>query len=193
MTLSSRTQRLRLICVIISIGAMSLFSGCGVAPMSSVERTSVAQAISQRGEGLVKARLLPNQTPMREVELVRYLLRAHKRSARYLSFFITAGDLTSQSVRRIGGGQVGDLIIFRYLPRAIPLAVISEVLSPTRYRAIGILRGEVRYIEIDLASPDKRRRHGEVINTVLRPIHPDDAPPYLYLAGELFSEFRRIF
>lgn len=168
-------------------------TGCGVRPLNLREREVVERAISQRSVELVKAKRLPDQTPMREVELARSLLKAHPSLARHLTFFITAGDLTSQSVRRLGRGRVGDLVVFQRLPRALPLAIVTESLSPTRYRAIGILRGEIRLLEIDLSSPDKRRRDGAVINTVIRTVQPDDAPPYLYLAGELFSEFRSLF
>ena len=161
--------------------------------MTPSERTLAEVKISERSKALVDAGALPDRAPLREVELVRAILKAHPLTTRYLPFFITRDDLTSQSVRRLNQGKVGDLIIFRELPRALPLAVVTHVLSPTRYRAVGILRGALRYIEIDLSSPDKRRRAGMIINTVVRSIRPDDTPPYLYLAGELFSEFRSLF
>ena len=88
---------------------------------------------------------------------------------------------------------MGDLVVFRAVPRGLSFAVVTHVFTPTRYRAIGILRGGVRAIEIDLSNPDKRRRDKEIINSVIRPIQEKDTPPYLYLAGELFSEFRRVF
>ena len=67
------------------------------------------------------------------------------------------------------------------------------MLSPTRYKAVGILLGQVKQIEIDLAHPQARRNQMEVINTVIRPIKVSDQTPYLYLAGSLFSEFRSLF
>ena len=173
--------------------SLMLFVGCGVRPMTLAERSLVEKTMSEQGESLVKASHLPHKAPLREVELVRSFLKAHTLTARYLPFFITSGDLISQSVRRLEQGRVGDLVVFRYVPRSLPLAVVTKVMSPTHYQAVGILRGEIRYLEIDLSSPDKRRRGGTIINTVIRTIHPDDSPPYLYLAGELFSEFRSIF
>jgi hypothetical protein len=170
-----------------------MLTGCGVRPMMSHERTKVERAISERGEQLVKARVLPAQIPMREIELVRVILKSHPLTSRYLPFFITTADLSSQSVRRLERGRVGDLMIFRPLPRTLPLAVVTQVLSATRYRGVGILRGELRYVDIDLSTPDKRRRSGQIINTAIRSIKPNDARPYMYLAGELFSEFRSLF
>ena len=180
--------------LVLAIGCILIgLIGCGVRPMTLSERAQAERAFSSRGDALVDAGTLPDRAPLREVELVRVLLKAHPLTTRYLPFFITRDDLTSQSVRRLNQGRVGDLIIFRQLPRTLPLAVVTNVLSSTRYRAVGILRGALRFIEIDLSAPDKRRRAGVVINTIIRSIHPDDTPPYLYLAGELFSEFRSLF
>ena len=168
-------------------------TACGVRPMLPHERVEVEQMIAEQSDLLVKTRTLPKGVPLREIELIRVILKAHRLTERYLPFFITTSDLTSQSVRRLEHGKVGDLIIFRRLPRTLPLAVVTHVMSSTRYRAVGILRGEIRHIELDLATPDKRRRSGTVINTAIRSIQPNDSPPYLYLAGELFSEFRSLF
>ena len=170
-----------------------LFLGCGVRPLTLDERAPVEVEVTRRAVELIEAKTLPNQTPIRDIELTRTLLRVHPKTRRYLSHFITASDLISQSVRRLGGGSVGDLIVFKPLDRTLSVAIIYDVISVSRYRAVAILRGEVTRVEIDLKAPDKRRRGDEVINTIVRAAHPKDSPPYLYLAGELFYEFRRIF
>lgn len=172
---------------------MLLGVGCGARPISSQERGKIERLIPAQANELIRAGELPDRTPMRSVELVRTLFMSHPKLRERLPTPLTFGELKNQSIRRPGRGHIGDLIIFYELPRALDLAIITEVLSPTRYKAIAILLGAVKQIEIDLDAPSARRRGDEVINTVIRSIKEDDSSPHLYLAGELVYEFRSLF
>ena len=168
-------------------------TACGPRPLTSYERTAVQEHIPKRARLLIKEKILPNRAPMTSVELIRTIFNTHPLLKNRLPSPLTPGELIARSIRRPGHGKVGDLIIFKRLPRTLDYAIIFRVMSHTRYQAVGILLGEVRLIEIDLAYPEARRDGQDLINTVIRPISKNDKAPYLYLAGSLFSEFRSLF
>ena len=168
-------------------------SACGIRPLTRIERSHIETHIPQQAQALIKAKVLPNQAPLTNLELIRVLFSSHPLLKERLPNPLTPGELMASGIRRPGQGQVGDLIIFRNLSRTLEYAVIIKVISPTRYQAIGILLGKVKQIEIDLAHPQARRNQTEIINTAIRPIKSFDQAPYLYLAGSLFSEFRSLF
>lgn len=170
-----------------------LTNACGPRPLTQYERSAVQEHIPKRARLLIKNKQLPDRAPMTSVELIRTIFNTHPLLKNRLPSPLTPGELMASSIRRPGHGKVGDLIIFKYLPRALDYAIIFNVLSHTRYQAIGILLGEVRLIEVDLAYPEARRNGRDLINTVIRPISKNDKAPYLYLAGSLFSEFRSLF
>ena len=170
-----------------------MVSACGIRPLTRIERSHIESHIPKRARALIKAKVLPNQAPLTSLELIRVLFSSHPLLKERLPSPLTPGELRASGIRRPGQGQVGDLIIFRDLLRTLDYAIITKVMSPTRYQAIGILLGKVKQIEIDLAHPQARRNNTEIINTVIRPIKAYDKPPHLYLAGALFSEFRSLF
>ena len=170
-----------------------MLSGCGVRPKSMSDRSQIVESIPKHAQEFIAAGELPDQAPLRSVELIRAIFLSHPELRPYLPSPLTLGELQAQSLRRPGRGYVGDLIIFKRLPNTLEIALVTEVMSSTRYRAVGILLGSVKQIELDLAAPSARRREGEVINTVIRRIKERDKPPHLYLAGELFVEFRSLF
>ena len=177
----------------IMIGLVFCLNACGVRPLTRIERKQVESHIPFQAQSLIKAKVLPNQAPLTSLELVRVLFAGHPLLKNRLPSPLTPGELLASGLRRPGQGQVGDLVIFKSLPRTLDYAVIIKVISPTRYSAVGILLGQVKQIEIDLAYPQARRNQKEVINTVIRPIKASDKAPYLYLAGSLFTEFRSLF
>lgn len=178
---------------LITISLVCSLSACGIRPLTRIERNQIEKHIPLQAQSLIKAKALPNQAPLTSLELVRVLFASHPLLKHRLPSPLTPGELLASGLRRPGQGQVGDLIIFKNLPRTLDYAVIIKVINPTRYKAVGILLGQVKQIEIDLASPQARRNQKEVINTVIRPIKASDQTPYLYLAGALFSEFRSLF
>ena len=177
----------------IIIGLLFSMTACGVRPLTRIERNQVESHIPLQAQRLIKAKVLPNQAPLTSLELVRVLFASHPLLHGRLPSPLTPGELLATGLRRPGQGQVGDLVIFKTLPRTLDYAVVIKVINPTRYRAVGILLGQVKQIEIDLAHPQARRNQMEIINTVIRPIKVSDQAPYLYLAGALFSEFRSLF
>ena len=178
---------------LMTIAMMMLFGACGPRPLTRHERSVVEKHIPHRATQLIKNKVLPDRAPMTSIELIREIFNAHQLLKGRLPSPLTPGELVAGSIRRPGHGEVGDLIIFKSLPRTLDYAIIFRVLSHTRYQAIGMLLGEVRLIEIDLGNPQSRRDRQGVINTVIRPIEKTDPAPYLYLAGALFSEFRSLF
>ncbi len=181
-------------CLLIS-ALLSVFfcSSCGPRPLTLKERLSTEEYLPRRAQELIAAKHLPDRAPMTSLELVRAMFREHSLLKNRLPSPLTPGELRAMSIRRPGKGEVGDLVYFRELSRTLDYAIVYEVISKTRYRAIGLLLGEVRRIELDLSSPQTRRVGDQVINTIIRPIKETDSPPHLYLSGALFDEFRRLF
>ena len=178
---------------LLSLLFMGSMIACGPRPLTTQERISLEGYIPKQAQKLIAAKRLPNRAPMTNLELVRSIFSEQALLRERLPTPLTPGELKAISIRRPGHAQVGDLVYFKTLPSTLEYAVIYQVISHTRYRAIGILLGEVQSIEIDLATPQARRSGDKVINTIIRPITKRDSPPYLYLAGALFSEFRRLF
>ena len=118
-----------------SVVPPTLTWGCGARPLTLEERQVVESQIQTKSEALIGSGKLPRRAPLQTIELVRTLLEAHQLSTPYLSSFITRSDLRSQSVRRLGEGRVGDLVVFRDLPRALSFAVITHVFTAKIGRA----------------------------------------------------------
>ena len=178
---------------VISCTLIISLAACGPRPLTTQERQGLERYVPQRAKRLIQAKRLPNRAPMTNLELVRAMFDDRPSLKARLPSPLTPGELRGLSVRRAGHGHIGDLVYFRALPRSLEYAVVYKVISSTRYRAVGILLGEVCSVEIDLATPQARREGDRVINTIIRPISRRDSPPHLYLAGALFSEFRRLF
>ena len=173
--------------------AFLVLIGCGPRRLTIQERKTVEEYLPMQAEKLIRLKNLPNQAPMTSLELVRAVFSDHPLLKSRLPVPMTPGELIATSIRRPGKGEVGDLVTFKQLNRTLDYAVVFKVHSKTRYTAVGILLGEVKAIEIDLATPQARRKGTEVINSVIRSIAKSDQPPHLYLAGALFSEFRSLF
>ena len=137
---------------------------------------------------------LTTPRPQTELELVRALYRASPLLNMRVPAQLTLIKARSLGVQRVGGGMIGDLIVFRPLSHAINLAVIYEHMGGQKYKALAFIRGGVRSIFIDLAHPNARRVNGTLVNSFIRSIHSAQAqPPHFYLAGESVQSLRALY
>lgn len=100
---------------------------------------------------------------------------------------------TRRSSRPVARPRAGDLIFFDGAGGAAEVAVVRAVRDDGAVSAVAVTRGAVRRIVVHPDDPHARRRAGRIVNTFLRARRADDEASAVYLAGQLFIDFRTPF
>jgi len=99
---------------------------------------------------------------------------------------------TRRTSRAVARPRPGDLAFFDGAGGAAEVAVVRAIRRDGTVEAVAVTRGAVRAIVLQPDDPHTRRRAGRIVNTFLRARRPGDDASAVYLAGQLFIDFRTL-